>query len=222
MSEFWEAYRDPRWQEKRLKIMERAEFKCERCSREDNATLNVHHSYYESGKKPWEYPDESLRCWCEDCHANFHEFSKYLREIVGQLSFYEPGKGSGSVRRGEPLFGVLEDQIIGYVRGLVSRFSGKGKILIENVEVAIGVNASVEHWGRSWDVYDLRKKYGDKVPLWAIQQVTEKIQNQCNYLWKAIQWFRAGVKYHCSAFGFVGSVYASKAKGDDDDDVEGS
>ena len=34
--------------------------------------LNVHHSYYIRGKKPWEYPDDALVTLCEDCHKKRH------------------------------------------------------------------------------------------------------------------------------------------------------
>lgn len=63
---FWEKYRDPRWQKKRLQIMQRAGFKCETCGQEK--TLNVHHGYYSRDMDPWDYPDDTLWCLCEDCH----------------------------------------------------------------------------------------------------------------------------------------------------------
>jgi len=58
--EFWKAYKHPLWQKKRLEIMQLAGFKCERCRSSDD-TLNVHHAYYERGKKPWEYPTRAAR-----------------------------------------------------------------------------------------------------------------------------------------------------------------
>lgn len=64
--------RNPRWQRKRLEVMQRADFKCERCG-DGTVTLNVHHTYYERGRKPWEYPNESLECLCEPCHEKEHE-----------------------------------------------------------------------------------------------------------------------------------------------------
>lgn len=42
-------------QRKRLTIMQRAEFGCERRGAADKP-LNVHHTYYEYGLDPWEYP----------------------------------------------------------------------------------------------------------------------------------------------------------------------
>ena len=37
--------------------------------------LNIHHKYYISGKKPWEYEDDALVTLCEDCHKKRHEQS---------------------------------------------------------------------------------------------------------------------------------------------------
>ena len=53
-----EKLKDPRWQRKRLEVLNRANFSCEKC--QDHAsTLHVHHKYYVSNRLPWEYPD-----WC--------------------------------------------------------------------------------------------------------------------------------------------------------------
>lgn len=61
--------KDPRWQRKRLEILERDEWMCQNCGTE-TVTLHVHHGYYAKGRKPWEYENESLRTLCEDCHAD--------------------------------------------------------------------------------------------------------------------------------------------------------
>lgn len=59
--------RDPRWQRKRLAILNRANFTCEDCGATDK-TLNVHHSLYMREQEPWEAADCTLRAVCEDCH----------------------------------------------------------------------------------------------------------------------------------------------------------
>lgn len=64
---YWEKLKDPRWQKKRLKIMERDNFACTNCG-DDSATLNVHHSFYKRGRAPWDYHDQWLVTLCEDCH----------------------------------------------------------------------------------------------------------------------------------------------------------
>ena len=71
MSEFWEQYKDPRWQRKRLEIQDRDGWMCRCCGASDK-TLNVHHSYYERGRDVWDYPDYSYFTFCEDCHAKKH------------------------------------------------------------------------------------------------------------------------------------------------------
>jgi hypothetical protein len=72
---FFEKYRDRRWQEKRLRIMERAGFRCEMCGSDDKKTqLHIHHGYYRRGADPWDYPDDTLWCLCEACH-----------EVAGEL-----------------------------------------------------------------------------------------------------------------------------------------
>lgn len=78
---YYELLRHPKWQEKRLRIMQRAGFECENCG-DSESILNVHHTYYEKGKSPWEYPDESLRCLCDPCHGTADELRiKVLRQL---------------------------------------------------------------------------------------------------------------------------------------------
>lgn len=38
--------------------------------------LHVHHTYYQAGKLPWEYPDESLKTVCWKCHEQIHAEQK--------------------------------------------------------------------------------------------------------------------------------------------------
>jgi len=66
-----EKLKSPKWQKKRLKIMERDGFQCQMCFNRDD-TLTVHHKYYLSGKEPWEYEGECLITLCEDCHSEIH------------------------------------------------------------------------------------------------------------------------------------------------------
>lgn len=80
-----EKLRDPRWQKKRLQIMDRDDFKCRQCHN-DTKTLNVHHCYY-SNKEPWEYEDSSLLTLCESCHENETEsLNDFKRLFTDTLS----------------------------------------------------------------------------------------------------------------------------------------
>lgn len=58
--------RDPRWQKKRLLILERDGWKCQCCGATDK-NLQVHHVYY-AKRDPWDYPDNAYQTLCEDCH----------------------------------------------------------------------------------------------------------------------------------------------------------
>ena len=60
-----EAYKDPRWQKRRLQIMERDGWACIACGRTDQ-TLHVHHKAYHG--MPWDVSDHSLQTLCEKCH----------------------------------------------------------------------------------------------------------------------------------------------------------
>lgn len=61
-----EKLKDPRWQRKRLEILNRDSFTCQYCG-DTKSTLNVHHKQYHGN--PWDAPSESLETLCESCHA---------------------------------------------------------------------------------------------------------------------------------------------------------
>ena len=73
---------DPRWQRKRLEVMNRDQFKCTDCGKETE-TLHVHHKFYLKGSEPWEYENEILTTLCYKCHENEErskvEFDEYLK-----------------------------------------------------------------------------------------------------------------------------------------------
>lgn len=81
---YWELLKDPRWQQLRLKVMERESFTCQECGCKTD-TLNVHHTYYEKGLSPWEYPPESLKCLCETCHKAAEAIRLVWTKILGKL-----------------------------------------------------------------------------------------------------------------------------------------
>jgi len=66
-----EQLKHPKWQRKRLEILEAADWKCIRCSSAEK-TLHVHHRQYIAGRLPWEYAADDLLALCEDCHAGEH------------------------------------------------------------------------------------------------------------------------------------------------------
>jgi 5-methylcytosine-specific restriction endonuclease McrA len=70
-----EKLKDPRWQKKRLEILERDGWRCVLCENTE-ATLHVHHRRYFHGKDPWEYPSNLLSTLCENCHESEREMRK--------------------------------------------------------------------------------------------------------------------------------------------------
>lgn len=90
MTTYSELLRDPRWQKKRLEILERDEFLCQECH-DSVSTLHVHHCFYEKGTMPWDYPASSLLTLCEHCHAFESQVAlgekKLLSRALGEKGF---------------------------------------------------------------------------------------------------------------------------------------
>ena len=84
MKSYKQKLLDPRWQRKRLEVLNRARFECEDCGSGED-TLHVHHSYYERGVEPWDYPDESLHCLCAECHKAAQNLLTALHRQLGKL-----------------------------------------------------------------------------------------------------------------------------------------
>jgi hypothetical protein len=79
MLTYSDLLRDPRWQKKRLEIMERDKFRCRKCD-DATSTLHVHHTYYwpepvpiEYRTPPWDYDNQSLVTLCHRCHEDEEE-----------------------------------------------------------------------------------------------------------------------------------------------------
>ncbi len=86
MKTYLEKLKDPRWQRKRLEIMQKYDFSCQRCQSKEK-TLEIHYGYYRSGNKPWEYSSDELFCLCDDCHELFHTALNCAKALMGKMSF---------------------------------------------------------------------------------------------------------------------------------------
>lgn len=76
-----EKLKDPRWQKKRLEVLERDDWKCINCHSKTK-TLHVHHISYIWDKEPWEYHINNFKTFCIDCHEE-EEISKVrFNELV--------------------------------------------------------------------------------------------------------------------------------------------
>lgn len=82
-----EKLKDPRWQKKRLEVMQRDGFKCQMCG-DTEQTLHVHHENYRKGAKPWDYELHELRCFCEDCHEKVEMNIGIARTICCEIDVH--------------------------------------------------------------------------------------------------------------------------------------
>jgi hypothetical protein len=79
-TEYGKKLKNPKWQKKRLKILERDNFACVYCG-DTETELHVNHKSYNG--EPWEAPDKDLETVCKHCHQLIHlnnakELSKKL------------------------------------------------------------------------------------------------------------------------------------------------
>lgn len=79
-------YQKNEWKEFRQNILENDDYTCVRCgkSNSDGVILQVHHTIYYKGRKPWQYPTEECETLCKGCHAAEHGIimPKYDWEFV--------------------------------------------------------------------------------------------------------------------------------------------
>lgn len=91
-SEYSKLLQDPRWQKKRLEILQRDNWTCRNCGSglNEGVTLHVHHIRYIKGKKPWEYENDNLITYCENCHQKIHSEKKQNKknECRNKIVFY--------------------------------------------------------------------------------------------------------------------------------------
>ena len=76
---YQEQLKSPKWQKKRLFILERDNWACQICGDTENM-LSVHHMDYIKGYKPWDYENEYLITLCSSCHSSETECNKEALE----------------------------------------------------------------------------------------------------------------------------------------------
>lgn len=118
MMTYSEKLRDPRWQKKRLKILERDGFACVSCESglQDGKTLHVHHKRY--ANNPWDVADDDLETLCEACHAETTERFAELKRISAYLNATTVG------------------YVAGFAKGVVQAFEGGDCHLVNAEEIA--------------------------------------------------------------------------------------
>ena len=73
---YWQLLKDPRWQKKRLEILNRDAFTCRLCG-DAEEELHVHHRWYVSGRLPWQYPRVAYLTVCAPCHQDIKKGAPY-------------------------------------------------------------------------------------------------------------------------------------------------
>ena len=119
-----EKLKDPRWQKKRLEIMERDEFTCQCCKSKDK-TLHVHHKTYEFGNDPWDYEDFNFITLCMLCHTEeeyqkliFNASIKFL--LINGVNYYDSSDAKV----------VLENINLNFEKGKVYGIYNQGKLVL--------------------------------------------------------------------------------------------
>jgi len=96
MSKYSELLKDPRWQRKRLEVLESDNFTCQWCG-ERTKTLHVHHFVYRG--LPWEIDPGDVATICEDCH-----WLEHRKETMSSLELELLSK----ILHGNRFFGLKE------------------------------------------------------------------------------------------------------------------
>jgi hypothetical protein len=81
MSTYSSKLRDPRWQKKRLEVLEASNWHCDCCD-DSNAELQVHHMIYRKGVNPWEYNIGDLITLCATCHKEYTDLQQQAAESM--------------------------------------------------------------------------------------------------------------------------------------------
>lgn len=82
--DYLEQLKSPKWQKKRLEILNRDNFTCQSCGNKDSQ-LHVHHKSYLNGNSLWEYDDFTFITLCADCHSEITEKKRYIKYLIDYI-----------------------------------------------------------------------------------------------------------------------------------------
>lgn len=128
---WFEQLKHPKWQKRRLEVLERFGWRCGECDA-DERTLHVHHKRYVKGRMAWEYEDHELEALCDECHKSEHEIRSDIDEILldGPIQaeaasllagFYASGAGTEVVKRCEDRYPLAF--VVGCAAAIISAMS---------------------------------------------------------------------------------------------------
>lgn len=136
MSTYAELLQDPRWQRKRLEILERDEWTCQECG-EKTKTLHVDHRVYQFGVQPWDYPGDTLWTLCADCHSKITDTRKRLKAAIGTLDLHQLELAIGFVEASRDLR-IGDDS-----RRIKINIGAVNLPIAQGIAMAIGVSTAV-------------------------------------------------------------------------------
>ena len=76
----------PKWQRKRLEILQRDNFTCTLCG-DKETTLHIHHEEYNG--EPWDIDNDKLKTVCAHCHEATHELKEFKIIKVIKEHFFD-------------------------------------------------------------------------------------------------------------------------------------
>lgn len=125
-----EQLKSPKWQKKRLEIMQRDKFTCQLCG-DKETTLNVHHLEYIKDAKAWECDNNSLVTLCEHCHYEIGKITlvgcgNLIKSLKKQIKIHKSNNWNGGNR-------IM--LICDIVEGLIMRIYDKNNNFIIGFEI---------------------------------------------------------------------------------------
>lgn len=81
---YQEQIKSPKWQKRRLEILNRDKFTCQICG-DKESELHVHHIAYLKGRMAWDYNDKLLATVCSECHDSIHTMNYDAQIIIFRL-----------------------------------------------------------------------------------------------------------------------------------------
>ena len=126
-----EQYKDPRWQKKRLEVLDGDGFACRNCG-DSTSPLHVHHIFYISGRSVWEYDERSLMTLCEDCHKSAHE-KQDLQRTIDSIK---------SIKKNSPMAAPVWARIIGTISKYCDSDEEIESVMLQIISLVISLRKS--------------------------------------------------------------------------------
>lgn len=128
MKTYSEKLKDPRWQKKRLEILERDKFSCQTC-KDDKTELHIHHKKY-GHENPWDNENEDLITCCKHCHKLLSDLQTdniNISEIIRKNEFYIVLGYNSNNEKLSTLYAIHEQSLV----HIVSFRKNSNKLLID-------------------------------------------------------------------------------------------